>query len=53
MDQPKTLEEGMASLAALLGDEALDAAVAGEFGPEIRLLTLSEKTRRTSKAKAS
>lgn len=50
MEKSKSLEEGMAALAALLSNEALDAADEGEFGEAIRLLTLPERVRRHAKA---
>lgn len=52
---PQSLEEGVAALAATLTDRDLDAAAAGKYGAEVRLLVLGEKARRrTSKpSKAS
>lgn len=46
MSAPQTLEEGVAALAATLADRDLDAAAAGKYGPEVRLLVLGEKARR-------
>lgn len=49
MPDPQTLEEGVAALASVLEDRDLDAAAAGKYGPEVRLLVLGEKARRTDK----
>lgn len=46
MNKPKSLEEGVAALAAELGDRELEAAANGKYGTEVRLLVLGEKTRR-------
>lgn len=48
MSAPQTLEEGVAALAATLADRDLDAAAAGQYGIEVRLLVLGEKARRVS-----
>ena len=50
MTTPHTLEEGVAALAEALNDRDLEAAANGKYGPEIRLLVLGEKARRTGKA---
>lgn len=46
MNRSKTLEEGVAAMAAVLSDRELEAAAEGKYGPEIRLLVLGEKARR-------
>lgn len=46
MSAPQSLEEGVAALASTLADRDLDAAAAGEYGAEVRLLVLGEKARR-------
>lgn len=48
MTTPQSLEEGVAALAATLTDRDLDAAAAGAYGTEVRLLVLGEKARRVS-----
>lgn len=54
MQTIKSLEEGVAALAEVLGDRDLEAAAEGKYGPEVRLLTLGEKARRQrTKRKAS
>lgn len=49
----KTLEEGVAALAATLSDRDLGAAVAGKYGEHVRLLVTAEKVRRASKPKTA
>jgi hypothetical protein len=46
----KTLEEGVAALAATLSDRDLNAAVAGKYGEHVRLLVTAEKVRRAAKS---
>lgn len=53
MSQSKSLEEGMAALATFLSNEALAAADSGEFGEEVRLLTLPERVRRSDNAQVA
>lgn len=53
MDRPQTLEEGTALLAAALDDKTLCKAASGQFGDEIRLLSIGEKTRRERRGKTS
>ena len=48
MQKPRTLEEGVAALAAALADRDLDDAAEGKYGPEVRLLVLGERSRRTT-----
>lgn len=49
MQNPRTLEEGVAALAEVLGDRDLNAAADGKYGPEVRLLVLGEKSRRETR----
>lgn len=46
MQNPKTLEEAAAALIATVDDGVLSRAVAGDFGNEVRLLSLGENVRR-------
>lgn len=46
MQNPKTLEEAAAALIATVDDGVLSRAVAGDFGNDVRLLSLGEKVRR-------
>jgi hypothetical protein len=49
----KTLEEGVAALAATLSDRDLNAAAEGKYGEHVRLLVTAEKVRRASKPKTA
>lgn len=46
MPDPKNLEEAVAALVAVTDERSLRKAAAGEFGNEVRLLSIGELIRR-------